>query len=409
MPTVAKGIVRRIVAEKQTGLDVLPPTSGGQVLRRVTSNIQESRQFHESNEIRTSQQESDGRQSVRGVSGMLSGELSPGSYADIMASLLRNIWTTASVTVTSSDISSDAVDTITTAGGDFLDVGNCFKAGMVVRMIGFSTATTNNNRNFMLVGVTTTTLTGFFLDNTELATETAGANIAITEVGRHVFMPESGQVYDYWSFEDSHPDIDESELFTNCAIKSIAVKLPPTGMATLDIDVLGLRMTQYSGADAPYFTSPTVQTTTRSTASANGRLIVDGSPVAIVTGMDLTCDGGHTVAGGVVGSNYDPDVVPGTFAVSGTLSVQLIGTTLRNKFFTESESSIVMCLTTSDLPTADFVTFMIPRVKFTGSEKDDGETGIVMNMPFRALENVDGTTTSSTIRTTIVIQDSTVV
>jgi hypothetical protein len=50
--------------------------------------------------------------------------------------------------------------------------------------------------------------------------------------------------------------------------------------------------------------------------------------------------------------------------------------------------------------------FTFPRAKMGGATKDDGEKGLVLTMPFTALEQDAGGTGQTAFDTTIMIQDS---
>jgi hypothetical protein len=63
-------------------------------------------------------------------------------------------------------------------------------------------------------------------------------------------------------------------------------------------------------------------------------------------------------------------------------------------------------LGTSPAAAAEFMAFSLPRVKFGGADKDDGDKSIVQTLPFTALENVAGGAGTSSEATTFWVQDS---
>lgn len=408
MTQIVSGIFKRVVANKQTALGAVPSPTGAQVLRRVTSTIDLKKAFYESQEIRTSMQVSDGRQGVNSVDGRITGELSSGSYADFMSSVLRADWSAAVISGPESDLTFADVGgvsgTITSAGAaTFLADG--VKTGMVVTMSGWA-ETVLNARNFMVTSVTETAIAGVFLDGQPLANNLSGDTVTITEAGKHCYVPTSGHTRDYWGIEHSFTDSDQSELFRDCVIAGMNIRMPATGMATVEFPVMGLSMDTATGAGAPYFTSPTAPVDGRVFAAANGRLMVNGTVVALLTSLDINVDGQFSAPGGVVGSNYDPDVFPGMLKVTGTATVLFSDATMRNLFLTEAEASIVCAMTTDQTATAAVQSWVMPRVKFSGADKDDGEKGLIMTMPFVALENTTGGDGKAAEATTIWIQDS---
>lgn len=172
-------------------------------------------------------------------------------------------------------------------------------------------------------------------------------------------------------------------------------------MATVDFGVMGRDMETSTSA---YFTSPTAASTGGVLAAVNGAMYIQGVQVALITSMDFNVNGNMSAPGGVAGSNVDPDIFPGMFDVSGNLSVLFTDATMRDYFLNETEVSIIAVFTASNAANADFQSHVFPRVKVGGADKDDGETGLTMTMPFTALENANPAT--GTIATTYYIQDS---
>ena len=122
--------------------------------------------------------------------------------------------------------------------------------------------------------------------------------------------------------------------------------------------------------------------------------------------MDFNINGNMTVPGGIVGSNVDPDIFPGTFDISGNLSVLFADAVMRDYFIAETEVSIIAVFTAGNAANADFQSHVFHRVKLGGSGKDDGVKGLTMTMPFVALENTAGGAATSSIATSYWLQDS---
>lgn len=402
--TIASGIFKQLVAKKQTALGTKASASGAQVYRRVTSTIDLAKETYESNEIRTSMQKADFRHGVRSVAGTINGELSVGTYQDFMGSVLRSAWAATSAYNAGTDVTAAATaPQFVDASGGFLTAG--LKVGMVVRCTGFAggSATTNNDRNFLITALTATNMSGVFLDGTAVVADAAGDDITFTPQGKSVYIPTSAHTRDYWTIEHNFADITQSEQFTDCVLASMNVKLPATGMATVEFPVLGLDM---DTSTAAYFTTPTAVSSGDILAAVNGAVYVNGTAVALITSMDINVNGNASSVGGVVGSNVAPDITPGSIAVSGSMTVLLQDATMRDYFVNETEVSVVCAFTTNNTATAGFQTYTMPVVKVGGAGKDDGEKGIVMSMPFTALENTAGGTGTAHNATTITICDS---
>jgi hypothetical protein len=183
----------------------------------------------------------------------------------------------------------------------------------------------------------------------------------------------------------------------------MAVKLPATGMATVDFNVMGLNMT---AGTSQVLTSPTAATEGGNIAAVNGALYINGVAVGLITGLDFTVNGNVTAPGGVVGSNVDPDLFPGAFDVKGNATVYFQDAVMRDMFIDEDEVAIVAAFTTGSDKDADFKAYVFPRVKFDAASKDDGEKGLIATMGWTALEKVDGGAGTTSVASTMSIQDS---
>lgn len=402
--TIASGIFKQLVAKKQSALGTKATAASAQIYRRVTSTIDLVKDTYQSNEIRPSMQKADFRHGVRSVAGTINGELSVGTYQEFMGSVLRAAWNATSAYAAGTDVTAAATSPhFIDASGGFLTAG--LKVGMVGRWTGFAggSATTNNARNFLITALTATNMTGVFLDGTAVVADAAGDSVTFTPLGKSAFIPTSAHTRDYWTIEHNFADITQAEQFTDCVLASMNIKLPATGMATVDFPVLGLDM---DTSTAAYFTSPTAASSGDILAAVNGAVHVNGTAVALITSMDVNINGNAVSVGGVAGSNVAPDITPGSIVVSGSMTVLLQDAAMRDYFVNETEVSVVAAFTTNNTATASVMTLTMPVVKVGGAGKDDGEKGIIMTMPFTAIENTAGGAGTAHNATTITIQDS---
>lgn len=406
--SIATGVAKKLVYKKQSAFGTIATTTGGRYLRRVTSTLDLKKSTYQSQEIRADMQRADMRHGVRTVDGTISGELSPGSYSDFLGSLLRQAWqtpaTTGAISTVTAAVTTGAAGTFTRSGGSFFTDG--FKIGDVIRWTGWlTTGLPNNNHNFLITNLTALVMTVVALDGVAIGAKIAGDSVTATLAGKKNFIPESGHLREYYTIEHHYSDIGQSEVFTDCVVSQANVKMPASGMNTIEFPMLGLNMNVDTVA---YFTTPTAAVATGVTAAANGALYVAGQPVGLITGMDFTINGNYSTPGGVVGSNTEPDIFQGSVDVTGNMTVYFQDAVFRDYFKDESEVGVIAVFTTSNLPAADFVGFTMSRVKMGGAGKDDGEKGLVMTMPFTALLNTLGGSGTAHEKTTISIQDSTV-
>jgi hypothetical protein len=274
-----------------------------------------------------------------------------------------------------------------------------------VRCTGWlTTATANNSHNFMITALTATVMTVSPLDGVALVAKAAGDSVTITAAGKKAQVPTSGHVRDYYTIEHWYSDVLLSEQFKGCVIDGMSVKLPATGMATIDFPIKGIDMD--TSASTEFFTSPTAASSGAVLAAVNGAVYVAGTKVGYITGMDFNVNGQHSTPDGIVGSNVAPDIFPGMITVDGTMSVLFTDATMRDYFIAESEVSIAAAFVGGNTPAADFIAFAMPRVKLGSAEKDDGEKGLTMTVKFTALENTAGGTGTATANSVITIMDS---
>jgi hypothetical protein len=402
---LSTGINKSVRYKKETAgqWGVLPGSTGGNVLRRVTANFNLEKETYQSGEIRTDYQIQDMRHGVRSATGSLSAELSPGSYADFFAAAVaKNFAAKTSLTAVSVTMTAVAggTGTIVRATGSWLTDG--VKVGDVIRL----SATANSAKNMLVTSVVALTLGVKTLNGSELTAVGTAASTDVAFPGKKTMAPLTGHTDDSFTFEEWYSDIAQSEVFTGCKVNTAALSIPSTGLVTTDFGFMGKDLAQ-TGTSA-YFTAPTAQGTTGIFASVNGVLMISGTPVAVVTDASININRNMQNAT-VVGSNSIAEMFEGRIAVDGSFSAYFQDGTFRDLFKDEVEASLVIALTTSNANNADFVSITLPRIKINSNTKADGESGIVAQHSFTALLNAAGGNGTGAEQTTIAIQDSVLV
>ena len=398
----ASGINKVVSYKKETSFGTLPsPTTGGQTLRRVSSTFNLTKETYQSEEIRTDYQLVDFRHGVRAVEGSISGELSAGTYADFLASALARNWTAATPSALGSTTiaSVGGTYTITRTTGSWLT--DTVRVGNVIRLTGFATA--NNNVNLLVIALTATVATVVALNGIKLTNETVASGGAFVATGKTTYAPTTGHTDDSYTFEEWYADIGQSEVTVGNKVNTVGIALPATGLTTVDLSFMGQDLKQRGVSQ--FFTTPTAQNSNGIFAAVNGALIVNGAPVALVTGANFNINRNMT-SEAVVGSNIKPEIYEGRIIVDGDFTTLYQDGTFAGYFDTEAEISLVIALTANNLPNSEFMSFTIPRLKLSTDTKDDGEKGIVSSNSFQALK---GFGANGFEATTLMIQDSTLV
>lgn len=402
---VAVPVAKQVRIKKETTWSTAPGTTGAQLLRRVSSDLDLRKQTYESSEIRTDYQVADFRHGVRSVEGRISGELSPLTYEALFAAAVRKAWaaTSALTSLSITVAASGSQWTLTRGSGSYLTDG--VKIGDVVRLTAGSFDAANLDNNLLVVDLDATVATVVTLNGSSLVAEGPISSATMSVPGKRVFVPATSHTDDSFSIEHWFSDISQSELFRGCKVMNAAVNLPATGIATVDFGFMGKDVTTATSA---YYTSPTAATTTGVVAAVNGVVRYGSGKVANITGLNFTIDGAMS-ANPVVGSNTYPDIFEGRVSVTGQFTAYFEDATYRDAFLNETEVSITVAMTTSNSDDAAFIAFTFPRCKLGGTTKSDGGTGgIVQTVPFTALVKTTGGSGTASEATTIVVQDSAV-
>lgn len=368
-----------------------PGATGGQILRRVATTLSLAKNTYESAEIRTDRQRADFRHGTRHVQGNITGELSPASYFDFFEAVHRDTKVSA-VTLTESDLTSatgsNSGSTWTFGGGDPVALG--LHVGDIIRFTNLSVSA-DDNVNFLI--------TGFSGGSNRVVAvtpaptdQTADVAFTLTRPGCTTIVPTSGHVSRKFGIEHYAADLDLTRLFTECRATSYRLSMPATGMSTCEFGFMGRDMQILTGASAPFFTAPTAALTTGLCASVNGALLVAGTSLGVVTGVDLTMDLSPTAAD-VLGQNFPGEIFLGRAAVSGTVTAYFDSATLINDFVNETEVSLQVLLNTTSAANTPAISIFLPRIKFGDAAVNlQGEGGQTISLPFTALL-ADGTVT----------------
>lgn len=175
-------------------------------------------------------------------------------------------------------------------------------------------------------------------------------------------------------------------VYRGCYINSLSLSIKPNAMVTGSFGVVGL-----SGGlvDAPLCAAPTLIASPRPYDTYTGALTIDSSPIAVVTGLDISLENGIEPQF-VVLEKSAPFVSFGRSNLSGTLTAFFADRSLVDLFVTETASKLEMVLGNG---TRESYKLTLPRVIYTGADVPaSGEGPIVLSMPFMAvLDDTNGT------------------
>jgi hypothetical protein len=402
MPTTpASGVNKSVRYKKQTAHDTLPGTSGGQVMRRVSATGKLTKQIYESDEITTDAQDTDVRHGVRSSSFSIRGRLSPGTYADFIASIVAKAWaaTTAITGLSITVAASGSNYTVTRAAGSWITDG--IKVCDVVRLTAGVFNAANLNNNLVVLSLTATALTVTTLNKSSLVAEGPIASATLSVPGKKTYVPATGHTDEEFFFEEWFPDISRSRRYQDQKFQSMSLEMPPTGLVGINFETVGGERTLASSA---YLTSPTAAGTSGLTAAVNGLAIAQGATVALITGFSAQVTRGQQ-SDPVIGTDVMPEYAEGRIRSTGNVTLKYVDDTWTGYFDGETEVALMIIVASSKAANADFVAIAWPRCKALGDDIDDGEKQILQTVGFRALRNINSATNNME-NTTVVIQDS---
>ena len=404
--SVAQGINKTIAYKKQSGLGTAASGTGGQLIRRETATFSTSKDAYSSNEIVSHQQHTGDTHGVRSTTATINGLLSPTTYKDFFASLLRKAWAaTSDITGLSVTIAagSGSLFTITDGAATFLTDG--IKVGDVVRLSGGSLNSANAGVNLLVTAVTETVVTvlPFGVDATMTA-EGPIASVTMSVPGQKTYVPTSGHTNDYYTFEENWTDLTRYHLYQDVQIGSADINMPATGNIGINWSLVGLGYRTKSGTQT--LTTPSAETTTGIASSVAGKVLIGGTAYASVTSARVMIDGQIGAGEAVIGSNYRPDNQRGRIRVSGSFTALYESDDLAASFDNETATSLVLVLADDATTTADFITLSMSKVKLFSDDADDGEKQIVRTYSFVAEINGEGGAALANNQTIISLQDS---
>lgn len=178
--------------------------------------------------------------------------------------------------------------------------------------------------------------------------------------------------------------------FTGVEFNTLQLQINANAMVTGTIGVVGKDMVTDTAivAGATY----NAVSTTSPLDSFIGTLNEAGTPIAVITEIQLNLDNGLDPRF-VVGSKTTLRPSIGRSNVSGTITAYFENSLLLDKFINETESSILFNLPDG---AGNNLKFTLPRIKYNGGQPDvQGEGPITLSMPFQAL--LDSATSTNII------------
>lgn len=399
--SVQSGITRRQSIAVQSALKTRASSGSGNILRRIQGEPNLQIDSFTSQEILQSQQVREVRNGVERGTIAYTSQLAPGAQVDFFQGMLRRNY--AAVTpYTSTGITAAAgpPGTFTRGSGSWIADG--FRVGMVVRHTGWtSTGAANNSRNYRIIGLTATVMTVSGEGDEVVAAKAAGDSVTVTVVGKVTFIPASGQLDLYYTYEDFLPSLasPKADIYEDARVQTIGINIPPTGIATISVQMLARNVVTLNAA---HFSAPAAASVVASVAGISGLLRINGSDAAIITSLQMQI-ATQVGADPSVGAKQVFDILQGSVTVTGSGTVYLLDYSFRDLWRNETECELILLMESDSTLNAPFMGITLPRIRLQNVSRNDGQLGLMQRFQFLALENVAN---SAYEATTIQIQDS---
>lgn len=249
-------------------------------------------------------------------------------------------------------------------------------------------------------------LRGTFTSQAKKPIITKTADGAGEKNGKILIVPQSNHTTDSFTLEDVFRDINVSRQYIGCRVSKISVDVQPNGIASIVVSFLGQRGEESTAA---YFTNPTNLTQSGKLAGVKGVLQVNKRPVGLVTAFKLDIDLGAS-SEPVLGAKFAPDVFIGTIAVSGSFTMYFQDKTMIDAVRNGTDLSLALRMDAEEATGSDYLTFILPGVKVTSNELDDGAKNIMQTLNFDAFPAVwDAQSQIDNVlkvATTMIVQDT---
>lgn len=359
-----------------------PGASGAQQKRFVSHNLSLTKADIPNNEKRTDRQQPLGRQGTERVEGSIQGILSPLTYETEFEAAFRGAWAAQFAALNESDLTSVAADNATSkftfAAGDPVSLG--MRKGMVIRFADLSEAA-NNGKNFLITGFGGTS-------NREVTVYpapddmSADTDFTITPPGARLVIPSSSHTSYKLAVESYQQDIDVAELFTECRIGGFNLGANADQNTTVEFMVMGRGRQFFTGTNAPFFTSPTAQTSTEICGPVGGLIRANGENQGVVTAFSLSMNlNGQGPS--VLAQDFVPEIFLQQAAGTGNISFFYEDADLIQTFDNETRIEIFLLYASSQDDDADLIAFYLPYAQLGSvSKTDDGSGGKLCSAPF---------------------------
>lgn len=224
--------------------------------------------------------------------------------------------------------------------------------------------------------------------------------------GKILIVPQADHTTDSFTIEDVFKDINVSRTYLGCRVSKLSLDVQPNGIASVSVGFLGQRSEE---STTPHFTSPSNIAQSGKLAGVTGKLLFNKQPLGLVTAFKLDIDL-NASSEPVLGASYAPDVFIGTVAVSGSFSIYMQDKKMFDAIRRGQTLSLELRMDAEDASNSDYVSVILPGIKLTSIDTDDGAKNIIQTLNFDAFPAVYDAQSQIDdvlkVATTMIVQDT---
>lgn len=254
-----------------------------------------------------------GRGGSHNFNATYNGELQLANFDSELAAIMRGSWGATGSAITTGTIAVSG-STITFTGYNPLTAGVVKVYDVLVFSSGLYAA--DNARLLRVTSVTSSTI----VVAETLTTVGAGASYSMSVKGRKLINPAAGSLVNtYFTTEEYESVIDASTVNQDVRVSKISLSMQADNMMNMSIQYVGTGNVQtFTGASAPYFTSPT-ETINVPLSVIDATIRLGSGDVVDLETLNLDFDLG-VMNKPVIGAKYSPDVFAGSFKIGGSIT-----------------------------------------------------------------------------------------
>ena len=396
----ALAVKKKIKRAKQVAQGT-PQTAGSQYTRRTSATFRKASDTYTNNEIVDHMQSTGATEGTYSTAGKLDGLLSPATYAQEFANLIRAPWaaTAALAGMSITIAAAGQAWTITRAAGNFLTDG--VKQFDVIRLPTAAFNAANKDKNLLVLSITATVLTVIPLNGVPLVAEGPIAAAALNVPGKKCWALMTGHTNDFYTWEVWNPDVPASNVYQDCKVGAAQIQVPASGNPTVSFDIIGLGRT--SGT-VEVLTAPTAATTTTVLADAQGKAVINGV-VTPLTSININVSMGGEPGAAEIGSQARSGIIEDVLSVSGSFTAKFSSLTLQGIRDNQNIIPIAIPIATDNSASADFICMVMSAVNVFTDDEDDGKE-IIKTYNYTAKIPLTGGAALANHQTIVSIQDS---